>query len=182
MLEEYLRYGLRHPVPRYANPADHALEVVNTEFIPDPGHREAAARQFAMRWAIYEQAFRSRYPTGIITQKSRGRELPSARTHRSVWKRVVRRFQQTWILANRNSLNYSRNMLAYGVRIAMYCEYLCSCLLSIIKARTLMRIFCRDDGCYLVPNIVGMGILLATVWMNLSKTSAKIVRISLLYF
>jgi len=49
--------------------------------------------------------------------------------------------RQTTILIERNMINYSRNLLAYGVRLGMY---------------------------------LGMGLLLATVWVNLAQTSEKV--------
>lgn len=120
MLEKYLRDGLRHPVPQHANPADHALDLINTDFISDPRRRETVARQLAVRWAVYSRAFRC-HPY-LIIHKNDAEIVCDARTSGNIWKRILRVFQQTWILVNRNSLNYSRNLLAYGVRAAMYCE------------------------------------------------------------
>ena len=38
---------------------------------------------------------------------------------RNTFKRAM---HQTWILMERNMINYSRNLLAYGIRLAMYSE------------------------------------------------------------
>lgn len=79
---------------------------------------------------------------------------------------VRRALRQTGILMERNMINYSRNLLAYGVRLGMYRE----CYISLCCKRSL------DVDSF----VVGMGVLLATVWVNLAQTSVKIVSVPLL--
>lgn len=158
-LDTYLANGLFRPVPRHANPADLALDAVTTDFIADPGQRAKHISDLALRWFAYaaehaEQGNVSRLASSwsskdgksLNEKKGRGWERGTSGLGgrvRSVGQGAGRGVHQTRILMERNMLNYSRNLLAYGVRLGMY---------------------------------LGMGILLATVWVNLAQTSAKIVR------
>ncbi|KAL5524718.1 hypothetical protein ACEPAF_9863 [Sanghuangporus sanghuang] len=147
LLSKYLDKGLSHPVPLHANPADHALDVTSTDFIRDAAQREMRARELAERWETYAQVHQAEYIPHLTAKIERGVAIakklqnPVGEERRSVLGNLHRGIHQTFILMERNAINYSRNLLAYGVRIGMY---------------------------------LGMGVLLATVWVNLAQTSAKI--------
>lgn len=126
----YLDEGLGHPVPRHANPTDHALDLVSTDFISEPSQRTAHAGELAARWATFSNTYSASGYTSIKHERTAGmKELSDSegvgRRRRSVHDRglasgVRRGVHQTIVLMERNTLNYSRNLLAYGVRIAMY--------------------------------------------------------------
>lgn len=119
--------GLKHPVPQHANPADHALDLVNTDFMTDSTGRTKYIDGLAKSWASYLNV----YPDGhaILPRKKESRalrhplrsEYGTARERLGTDIRVS--LNRTWILMERNALNYSRNLLAYGVRIGMYREF-----------------------------------------------------------
>lgn len=144
-LDVYLGDGLGCPVPQHANPADVALDVFNTDFLASPAQRETHVDEFATRWAEYASTH------GLVREKDEHETLGGdyaddceprlVRRRKGLAHGVARNLHRTAILMERNVLNYSRNLLAYGVRIAMY---------------------------------VGMGVMLATIWVNLAQTSAKV--------
>lgn len=124
-MDAYLRDGLGYPVPQHANPADHALEIFNTDFMTDPAHREAHVLDYARRWteyaAVHGLAMR---PEGDKdeheTLADPERTILSFSRRRGLTAGMVRGVHRTGILMERNVLNYSRNLLAYGVRVGMY--------------------------------------------------------------
>ncbi|KAI0339335.1 P-loop containing nucleoside triphosphate hydrolase protein [Trametopsis cervina] len=144
-LDNYLAEGLKHPVPMHANPTDIALDRISTDFITDSEERAQHIEEAASSWLAYAEAhpaLRSVSPwekndTSCSRSPSAGRDT-AAPPRRKGLKLAANR---TAILMERNVLNYSRNLLAYGVRLGMY---------------------------------LGMGVLLATVWVNLAQTSSKV--------
>ncbi|KAG8885259.1 hypothetical protein FRB97_001705 [Tulasnella sp. 331] len=146
-LSHYLAHGLNHPVPQHGNPADHALELVNTEFMPDTDQRHTHVDNLATAWSTYATTHSAelgahRDPELPLKEGPIGDGIRSfARQRRLVGHSVKTSWHQTVILMERNMINYARNLLAYGVRLAMY---------------------------------VGMGVMLATIWVNLAQTSDKI--------
>lgn len=145
-LATYLGDGLGQPVPKFANPADRALDFISTDFITDPKERGQVAADLAARWSFYSRT--QPYENELRFSIPRSQDRSFVRRLRNedklqgcTLKALKRSVQKTQILMERNMINYSRNLLAYGVRIAMY---------------------------------LGMGILLATVWVNLAQNSAKI--------
>ena len=107
----------------HANPADHALEVFNTDFISDRTQRESHIDELAGRWLSYAHA------NGLAPLEKDEHETLADRSgttqhltrRRKGFRAVVTRdAHRTWILMERNVINYSRNLLAYGVRIGMY--------------------------------------------------------------
>lgn len=164
-LDTYLNEGLGHPVPLHANPTDHALEVFNTDFMTDAAQREAYVNEYARRWESYAiengLGYRSKTSHSVLNKADR-RGLGLRRVRKGLAAGISRNIYRTGILMERNTINYSRNLLAYGVRIGMYCER--HCFLS--RIFPLMILVCP----------VGMGVMLATIWVNLAQTSAKVVR------
>ncbi|TDL20626.1 P-loop containing nucleoside triphosphate hydrolase protein [Rickenella mellea] len=144
-LDSYVAQVLERPVALHANPTDHALDLVNTDFFSDATEGKNHINELASRWKAHESGFDSGRNTLEIGRSDAEKAVDPIHAwsqERRVAKQSLRRaFHQTWILIERNILNYSRNLLAYGVRLGMY---------------------------------LGMGVLLATVWVNLAPTSAKI--------
>lgn len=139
---------LGHFCPQHTNPADFVMSLVSTDFssqhqeevdvsctdnrsaiLAQKGDVEAFASQFQQHDTCVQ--YPSVAETGESNRNSRSLTSPKSQTFRIFWFK-------TWILLYRNWLNYSRNLMAYGVRGSMY---------------------------------VGLGILLATVWVNLKQDS-----------
>ena len=113
-------------MPLHANPADHALDVTSTDFIRDAAQREVRARELAERWEVYAQAHQAEHMPRVNLKYEGGtaRELQnlSGRERPTILKNIHSGIHQTFILMERNAINYSRNLLAYGVRVGMYCK------------------------------------------------------------
>ncbi|TDL28023.1 P-loop containing nucleoside triphosphate hydrolase protein [Rickenella mellea] len=145
-LDEYLAQVLERPVAMHANPTDHALDLINTDFFSDAKEGQNHIDELSSRWRTRGGRYNSVRTTLETRPSTEEKEstLDADPIHvwsqeRRVAKQSIRRaFHQTWILIERNILNYSRNLLAYGVRLGMY---------------------------------LGMGFLMATVWVNLAQTT-----------
>lgn len=125
-LTKYLTEGLNHAVPIHANPADIALDLINTDFIAEPAERHIDS--LATKWDEYAQIHSDEHRVSF-SEKDSDRSSQSMNgiqwSHKSQDRtqnalRLVA--SRTWILMERNTLNYSRNLLAYGVRLGMYCK------------------------------------------------------------
>jgi hypothetical protein len=121
-LENYLRDGLDHAVPEHANPSDHALDAVSTDFMRQPGQGTAHILELAANWRSYAACYPNIHnvsgtPKSILAA---GHVVPT----RSGLQQTLRvGLSRTRYLMERNWINYSRNLLAYGVRLGMYCEF-----------------------------------------------------------
>lgn len=157
-VEAYMR-EIGEECPPQTNSADHMLRVVSDESYAasakcsddlerqQHGKVRANVKQLSVLW----QARVLRQDSHEYKTSSAGSTAPSEMacpaslspdkvSHQRV--HAVRHLMfATWILTQRNVLNYRRNLLAYGVRFAMY---------------------------------IGMGVLLATVWVNLAETDTRI--------
>ncbi|EJD54483.1 P-loop containing nucleoside triphosphate hydrolase protein [Auricularia subglabra TFB-10046 SS5] len=170
-LLSYFRDNLNHPFPPYSNPAEQALDLLSDEFNEAASEVEAwvdesddkrsiAAKRVESMLAAWAD-FAVDHPLGFDDAGARSVTSPSpsppfhdkfasdgpahsrsalvdTTTSQREWYRP---FHQTGILIHRTFLNYTRNLLAYGVRVGMY---------------------------------IGMGVLLATVWVNLGTAAVKI--------
>ncbi|KDN36243.1 P-loop containing nucleoside triphosphate hydrolase protein [Tilletiaria anomala UBC 951] len=135
--DEVVQYfgELGHSCPSHTNPADHMMSLVNSDFTskdqaPD-GLVKGNSHAFAEAWRLHPW---SKYASPEVQSKPPS----SSRTRGNALSHF---FKATLLLSQRNLLNYSRNLLAYGVRFAMY---------------------------------IGMGVLLATVWVNLPQLDSRI--------
>jgi hypothetical protein len=110
--------SLGYPCGERTNPADHAVNLINTDFLHDPELAASRIATFANAWAETEARNRE-------IGKKQSETLPIEEFPRRklslLWSLRVA-LKQTWILITRNVLNYSRNLLAYGVRLGMYRE------------------------------------------------------------
>lgn len=138
-LDGYLT-SLGSPTARHANPADHAIELVNTEFYSSSLNGLSAQEHLddlAGRWKSFSHSDKSvgvsASPATSVSNEGKSRSTATSAVADGVRKTIV--------LSRRNLKNYSRNLLAYGVRLAMH---------------------------------IGMGVLLALVWMRLGTSSDKI--------
>lgn len=165
--------ALGHRCPGRINAADHIITLVNDDFlVPDitvrgvsseggvKGHASSNPHRnaspsvvplgdvgaFADAWKFHCRMNPSDTPsTAMASDLSSGAHLTeSVRSQDEVRAPPGRlhAWSQTITLTRRNFDNYSRHLLAYGVRIGMY---------------------------------IGMGVLLATVWVNLAETDTRII-------
>ena len=125
-LTKYLTEGLNQPIPEHANPADIALDVVNTDFATRPDAPVRDINSLASSWTGYVQSHAEEYSSSIPEKPSANLSGPMCiqRTDTQGPPRSSFRIaaSRTCILMERNALNYSRNLLAYGVRLGMYCK------------------------------------------------------------
>lgn len=127
------------------NPADFMIELVNDDFLSTSDQekrmdgqgsiRKGDTKAFADAWS-----HRPSTPLALVSSSSNSCSFHSENELASP-SAISILYSRTSILTKRNFLNYSRNLLAYGIRLGMY---------------------------------LGMGILLATVWVNLSQTDTRI--------
>lgn len=168
--------------PEHTNPADFMIEMVNDDFLDSNRNQTQAAEAaasgaekpgvikkgdtqgFADAWAkhVATRVTGADAPrTGSFTstaasahrvhsQEPESRASMVGETSSDTKHGLATQWSRTLTLTRRNFLNYSRNLLAYGVRLGMY---------------------------------IGMGVLLATVWVNLAKTDTRINdRLSVFFF
>ncbi|KAJ6542947.1 P-loop containing nucleoside triphosphate hydrolase protein [Mycena capillaripes] len=114
-LEGFLeRWG--HPVGKFTTPSDHAMNFLNDDFA------EATGREASKNARAFRQFYLSKSPS-----------LPEIKSHGDVSGSLVASeaehgragllgtlWWNTVVLSERTTVNYSRNLLAYGVRAGMY--------------------------------------------------------------
>ncbi|BGP49303.1 hypothetical protein JCM10450v2_005187 [Rhodotorula kratochvilovae] len=143
-LDAYLA-AIGAPTPRHVNPVDQVMDLVNTEFLATATTRtsagekslsqhEVSTAQTAQEYvastaqtaqehvdglAASWQAYAARH--GLVRKPAHtspdGALLQHKRHRRGAALAGVRK---TVTLGHRNAVNYSRNLLAYGVRLGMY--------------------------------------------------------------
>ncbi|KLT44207.1 P-loop containing nucleoside triphosphate hydrolase protein [Cutaneotrichosporon oleaginosum] len=116
-----------YPMPPFQNPADHLLDLVASDFGADKTPVIEALYTAQMEVEATDRAVQGEddKPQHIKTQK----------------KPLTHDIAVVGVLCERTVLNYSRNLLAYGVRMGMY---------------------------------LGMGLMLATIWIRLGNSDGKI--------
>ncbi|SPO26649.1 related to ATP-binding cassette protein (ABC) transporter [Ustilago trichophora] len=171
--------ALGHRCPEHTNPADFMIELVNDDFL-DSARNVAMEKNEEQQVAVAvaaggnsiakgdTKAFADAWEKHVSTPVGAGTNIRTSSfssssssavpcnhikeatttvsDHRSTVDPsrstdLASQYSRTVTLTRRNFLNYSRNLLAYGVRLGMY---------------------------------LGMGILLATVWVNLAQTDTRI--------
>jgi len=133
-LPPYLATVANSPVPEHGNPAEHALELLNDDFKGSESksddnllEKHAAVDRMITTWSTYAQ----NNPKGADMAPRRREELETF-SRMGVWEGggtarlstsqgwFVRPAHQTLVLCHRTLLLYSRNLLAWGVRLGMY--------------------------------------------------------------
>lgn len=161
-LGDYLAL-LDRPVPQHSNPSDHAISIVNTEFFDTNSSTLTAAEHIVEMTSIW----RKHGADFVVhsTTRTDGELIP-----RRVTSPFLDAMFATKVLMKRNITNYSRNLLAFGIRFGM-CE-----LVLFPRVEDPLTRFAHFQDC-------AMGFLLATVWINLGTASAKIQdRLSVFFF
>ena len=113
-IDQYLT-ELGHPTPQHANPSDQAISVVNTEFYntaneqPDISSSDHL-NSIAGAWVEAEKRYNVNARDEQIQNDANVIPFVGSRTT------MVDGVRKTWILTQRNFLNYVRNPLAFGIR------------------------------------------------------------------
>ncbi|EAU87223.1 hypothetical protein CC1G_10502 [Coprinopsis cinerea okayama7 len=138
------RWG--RPVGRFTNPADHAMNFLNTDFSQEKaGHNDVAIAEFREQYLAQSKG-RANGADFPPPPGSKGASTTSL-VHESETIKAGKAgvlgtlFWNTMVLAERSVKNYMRNLLAYGVRAGMY---------------------------------GGMGFMLATIWIRLGLSDSTI--------
>ncbi|EST05077.1 ABC-2 type transporter [Kalmanozyma brasiliensis GHG001] len=154
--------GLGHRCPEFTNPADFMIGLVNDDFVDSSrskgreGVSNAGEKVTKGDSGAFADAWASHVSTRITPGTSHHALVGSGHDRSSpkfttcsdapspsapASSSFAIHLSRTLTLTRRNLLNYSRNLLAYGIRLGMY---------------------------------LGMGVLLATVWVHLSLTDTRI--------
>ncbi|KAL6305126.1 P-loop containing nucleoside triphosphate hydrolase protein [Sparassis latifolia] len=116
---------LGYPTPTHFNPTDHAMTLINTDFTSlstlDSDLREtkenviARYDTFVNAWQICERSDPS-----IVSPLCGVPNTLSPPKEGGKINSVPQDMYRTWVLAQRTFLNYRRNILNHGIRLAMY--------------------------------------------------------------
>ncbi|KAJ7485788.1 P-loop containing nucleoside triphosphate hydrolase protein [Mycena latifolia] len=108
-LEGFLeRWG--HPVGRFITPTDHAMNFLNNDFA---GRHDSCDGAQAMR--EFYLSTNPSLPADVLNGSFVGSASEEGRAGA-----IGTLFWNTMVLSERTAINYSRNLLAYGVRAGMY--------------------------------------------------------------
>lgn len=145
---------LGFPCPSHTNPADHVIGLINTDFTSaDPDKDDNAPNAAEARLNRFAATYRTDASGGqphldISLGETRQRRTATSQTHsqaaldpKSIYEkddtsemwaarnkhRMMDELNRTWLLIQRTALNYRRNILAYGIRLAMYSELNLGC-------------------------------------------------------
>ncbi|GAA96982.1 uncharacterized protein L969DRAFT_90390 [Mixia osmundae IAM 14324] len=104
-LPDYLA-ELGHSLPPYANPVDLAMDLINTDFGTEDRNAAIAMTQLSQSRKIAHEEV----PVTALPETTHG--------HRQTY--LCQPLRTTGLLMQRQMVNYSRNILAYGIRLAMF--------------------------------------------------------------
>ncbi|GAA5882560.1 hypothetical protein JCM16303_002042 [Sporobolomyces ruberrimus] len=107
------------PTPKFVNPADHIVQLVNTEFMKVDSQHRSPREHLDHYSELWKQYGTEKGHAGL--SRAQSRELGLASKSRGTMNNLVGNVRKLNVLMHRNLLNYSRNLLAYGIRLAMYC-------------------------------------------------------------
>ncbi|EWG46382.1 hypothetical protein FVEG_06901 [Fusarium verticillioides 7600] len=101
------------PLPQYVNPAEHLLELVNIDFAQDRGEASRDLEILQAAWQNSRQA--SEVNTAIKSAESSGGDW-----NVDAIEKKPGMFSLTLTLLHRSFIKSYRDVVAYGIRIAMY--------------------------------------------------------------
>ncbi|GAA5903876.1 uncharacterized protein JCM6883_002013 [Sporobolomyces salmoneus] len=116
-LDNYLTWT-GSPTPKFVNPADHVIQLVNTEFMK-PEHQHRTAQEHLSHYSDLWTQHSTEKPRGSLSSNP-STSLPFGKSSRGSVAKVIGNLRKLNTLMHRNLLNYSRNILAYGIRLAMF--------------------------------------------------------------
>lgn len=103
--------SIGHPVPGYTNPAEFIIDLVNTDFSMDGEKNERHRNSITQAW-------KNSMMSKTLANQLRETHTMDLGAHEDIAKPGF--FSQTLTLLNRLWIKSYRDVLAYGVRIAMY--------------------------------------------------------------
>jgi hypothetical protein len=106
-----------YPMPQYINPAEFVLELVNTDFAVDEEQAEAKLRSLHSGWETSEI---STTVLREIEQERNSTGLHGPDDNGSEGGQLVRNMLAPFTLVHRSFIKSYRDIVAYGIRIAMY--------------------------------------------------------------
>ncbi|KAI0016300.1 P-loop containing nucleoside triphosphate hydrolase protein [Xylariomycetidae sp. FL0641] len=105
------------PIPDHTNPAEYLLEVVNTDFTTNPGYSHGAVNSLQDAWEQSTQ----RVGTHLLVQRA---ELNEERGNSDIFSELATskpsRISVILTLLHRSFVKSYRDVVAYGIRVAMY--------------------------------------------------------------
>ncbi|RHZ87767.1 hypothetical protein Glove_30g36 [Diversispora epigaea] len=109
---------LGYACPAYANPADHFLNLVNSDFMKDRSEAEDYIQNFTQLYK--DSAYKAETDSQItnLLESTKNEEDKISAKNKSGYPRNF--FSQTYIIMKRSTLNASRNILVFWIRVAMY--------------------------------------------------------------
>ncbi|KAJ7085467.1 P-loop containing nucleoside triphosphate hydrolase protein [Mycena belliarum] len=106
-----------HPVGRFSSPSDHAMDLLNSDFADTAGGDDhASARAFRQFYLSTNPALPETPEFKVESAWAPG----DAELEHGHAGALAKLFWNTMVLCERTAVNYSRNLLAYGVRAGMY--------------------------------------------------------------
>ncbi|GAM91316.1 hypothetical protein ANO11243_093650 [Dothideomycetidae sp. 11243] len=124
------------PVPLYSNPAEHALDLVNTDFIgPDGGADTVQRIKKAWQLSPYRKSL-DKY----LSDQNGDQAVLAAGHDLSGWRHVPR---SVWVLVHRGFLKSVRDVVAYWIRLMMYTG---SSGLAIMMGTVWVRLSANQDS------------------------------------
>src|SRR5436190_5426170 len=109
--------NISHPIPAYTNPAEFLLELVNVDFAKDKDLSRTRLQLVHSAWANSAQAAQAKSQIQTGAPPKLASEKASIQDY-SVEKRNVGIV--TVVLLHRSWIKSYRDVIAYGIRIAMY--------------------------------------------------------------
>ena len=145
--------SIGYPAPSQINPAEYLLDLLNTDFSPPERHRGGGDRVGAIRAAWQAHAREAqREPSHLLTEGGDTRGRPKS----------IRSPYLLPVLLHRAWIKSHRDLVAYGVRVAMY-------LVSPVDRKHRL-VF--TDSWLSVPQ--ALAIMMGTVWVRLEATEDSI--------
>jgi ABC-2 type transporter len=105
-----------YEMPQYTNPAEYALDLVNTDFAGDQGQAETKLQHLLSQWE--SSTDKKSLQTDIDATKSSLDAGPLVQD--SDQKSVTQKITVPVTLIHRSFIKSYRDVFAYGIRIAMY--------------------------------------------------------------
>ena len=103
--------GIGYPAPPQINPAEYLLDLVNTDFNPSEKPRNGEDRVTTIRaaWKAHSREAQ-REPSHLLTKEEASRGRPTS----------IKSLYLLLVLLHRAWIKSHRDLVAYGVRVAMY--------------------------------------------------------------
>lgn len=118
-LDSYLSDVLLSPTPVHANPSDHAIDLVNTEFLQNAANSTETGGERVERMARSWIQFSGEDANKSEVQEDEAPEQEKKQSSLTGGMGIVEMGKKTRVLVERNFVNYRRNVFAFGIRLAL---------------------------------------------------------------